>query len=103
RSRHTTWPRDWSSDVCSSDLKVRMPTDPQQEKVTIVPMTPGGPANPVQLYAGSYPEVTEIEPNETPEQATKVPSIPATINGRIRSEEHTSELQSRGHLVCRLL
>src|SRR5439155_24053776 len=23
--------------------------------------------------------------------------------GRIRSEEHTSELQSRGHLVCRLL
>src|SRR5690625_1744475 len=24
-------------------------------------------------------------------------------NGFIRSEEHTSELQSRGHLVCRLL
>src|SRR5207253_10962527 len=23
--------------------------------------------------------------------------------GKIRSEEHTSELQSRGHLVCRLL
>src|SRR5215510_15933136 len=23
--------------------------------------------------------------------------------GRCRSEEHTSELQSRGHLVCRLL
>src|SRR5437870_6266341 len=36
---------------------------------------------------------------------------PTTLNrrddlnaiGRIRSEEHTSELQSRGHLVCRLL
>src|SRR5437870_5955961 len=27
----------------------------------------------------------------------------ALINPRIRSEEHTSELQSRGHLVCRLL
>src|SRR5690625_6634049 len=25
------------------------------------------------------------------------------IFGEIRSEEHTSELQSRGHLVCRLL
>src|SRR5690625_1710504 len=25
------------------------------------------------------------------------------INNPIRSEEHTSELQSRGHLVCRLL
>src|SRR5690625_6474407 len=24
-------------------------------------------------------------------------------NGKTRSEEHTSELQSRGHLVCRLL
>src|SRR5690625_5910321 len=26
-----------------------------------------------------------------------------TDNGGVRSEEHTSELQSRGHLVCRLL
>src|SRR3989442_2704552 len=26
-----------------------------------------------------------------------------TYRGRIRSEEHTSELQSRPHLVCRLL
>src|SRR5437870_9718458 len=31
--------------------------------------------------------------------------LETTINatGRERSEEHTSELQSRGHLVCRLL
>src|SRR5207253_8152641 len=29
-------------------------------------------------------------------------SVPAPMNRR-RSEEHTSELQSRGHLVCRLL
>src|SRR5207253_7498245 len=26
-----------------------------------------------------------------------------TVHSRKRSEEHTSELQSRGHLVCRLL
>src|SRR5207253_10605941 len=25
------------------------------------------------------------------------------LDSRVRSEEHTSELQSRGHLVCRLL
>src|SRR5437870_8279212 len=25
------------------------------------------------------------------------------LTGSLRSEEHTSELQSRGHLVCRLL
>src|SRR5207253_4887344 len=28
---------------------------------------------------------------------------PADEPGKYRSEEHTSELQSRGHLVCRLL
>src|SRR5437660_3137131 len=28
---------------------------------------------------------------------------PAVVRERPRSEEHTSELQSRGHLVCRLL
>src|SRR5439155_25884286 len=31
-----------------------------------------------------------------------VPDEPFVWNG-VRSEEHTSELQSRGHLVCRLL
>src|SRR5690625_5591177 len=30
-------------------------------------------------------------------------SRPPTMTQAIRSEEHTSELQSRGHLVCRLL
>src|SRR5207253_10804140 len=30
-------------------------------------------------------------------------SEPVNIQERPRSEEHTSELQSRGHLVCRLL
>src|SRR5690625_7081482 len=29
--------------------------------------------------------------------------FPMRIGKRARSEEHTSELQSRGHLVCRLL
>src|SRR5690625_2211121 len=29
--------------------------------------------------------------------------LPLTLDGKKRSEEHTSELQSRGHLVCRLL
>src|SRR5690625_6141534 len=30
-------------------------------------------------------------------------SLSITVSFEIRSEEHTSELQSRGHLVCRLL
>src|SRR5690625_1204960 len=32
-----------------------------------------------------------------------IPHLEQTIEDTGRSEEHTSELQSRGHLVCRLL
>src|SRR5437870_10534051 len=35
--------------------------------------------------------------------ATLPPRAQSTIFWVVRSEEHTSELQSRGHLVCRLL
>src|SRR5690625_7129664 len=31
-----------------------------------------------------------------------IPDVPFTLETLARSEEHTSELQSRGHLVCRL-
>src|SRR2546429_1181910 len=33
----------------------------------------------------------------------EVGEIPPDLQSKIRSEEHTSELQSRLHLVCRLL
>src|SRR5439155_25475330 len=36
-------------------------------------------------------------------EATKSDSVPRGLYPTSRSEEHTSELQSRGHLVCRLL
>src|SRR2546429_6105662 len=64
RRRHTRCSRDWSSDVCSSDL---LHGRPQR----------GRCSSPAQPGAG-FPQVA-------------------------RSEEHTSELQSRLHLVCRLL
>src|SRR3712207_7867536 len=35
--------------------------------------------------------------------AIRVPNMPATGTMSARSEEHTSELQSRQYLVCRLL
>src|SRR5207253_5466052 len=38
---------------------------------------------------------------DTRKHALSIPIIALTV--RERSEEHTSELQSRGHLVCRLL
>src|SRR2546422_6301280 len=39
----------------------------------------------------------------TPMKATPLPGPQASREEYIRSEEHTSELQSRLHLVCRLL
>src|SRR5258708_17329883 len=36
-------------------------------------------------------------------RAWPVTVIPSILSGRARSEEHTSELQSPDHLVCRLL
>src|SRR5437870_8328219 len=39
-----------------------------------------------------------LEPEAELPQVRQVPNVRYT-----RSEEHTSELQSRGHLVCRLL
>src|SRR5438445_6634533 len=68
RRRHTRYWRDWSSDVCSSDLKVRTRA-----------MSNG---------------VATPEPSNRMKVKTKREN---------RSEEHTSELQSRQYLVCRLL
>src|SRR5436305_9164695 len=39
----------------------------------------------------------------TPAGPTRLPLPPAVPRRGFRSEEHTSELQSRPHLVCRLL
>src|SRR6266498_4291398 len=79
RRRHTRCGRDWSSDVCSSDLAgqpVRLPGVQGGERVRPLQQQ-------AQLAGGEHP-------GQRP--------------GRVaRSEEHTSELQSRPHLVCRLL
>src|SRR5205814_4352830 len=68
RRRHTRCLRDWSSDVCSSDLV----------------------GTPVADASGA---VIRIE-------TTAGVAVPLSF---VRSEEHTSELQSLRHLVCRLL
>src|SRR4030043_1657213 len=70
RRRHTRCSRDWSSDVCSSDL-----------------------------HGDRQPD--ELDPHRQGAQAREAARRAASKLGR--SEEHTSELQSRLHLVCRLL
>src|SRR5690625_6565380 len=47
-------------------------------------------------------ESVSLAAGKRPESLTLAISTPAD-NTESRSEEHTSELQSRGHLVCRLL
>src|SRR2546429_2733629 len=41
--------------------------------------------------------------DRTPRHGVREPGVDEPGDGRERSEEHTSELQSRLHLVCRLL
>src|SRR2546422_6036395 len=65
RRRHTRCSRDWSSDVCSSDLHV---------------------INHLLLRLRYFMQCPQL-----------------LLLRQHRSEEHTSELQSRLHLVCRLL
>src|SRR3989442_10243213 len=64
RRRHTRCGRDWSSDVCSSDL----------------------------CYVAEFVLWLAF-----------LSLVPLSEGVLLRSEEHTSELQSRPHLVCRLL
>src|SRR5690625_6194080 len=51
------------------------------------------------------PHDTDAATDPSPEEATTAEAGPSadSLDEDDRSEEHTSELQSRGHLVCRLL
>src|SRR5690625_5767420 len=50
-----------------------------------------------QILRDKNEEIAQIEVEDTGKPISEALSVD------IRSEEHTSELQSRGHLVCRLL
>src|SRR3989449_7688956 len=83
RRRHTRCSRDWSSDVCSSDLEA-------------------------EDFDGRFSfRLDAAAPLAEVERAVRaagdVDHVSVGGGGVERSEEHTSELQSRLHLVCRLL
>src|SRR2546430_10723337 len=82
RSRHTSFDCDWSSDVCSSDLALVL-TPPREL------------AAQVAESARDYGRHTGLR--------TVVIFGGVSEKPQIRSEEHTSELQSQSNLVCRLL
>src|SRR2546429_7120512 len=91
RRRHTRCSRDWSSDVCSSDL------------ITLE-------ANPESVTAEKLEDWKRVGINRLSIGLQAYDDALLKTMGRLhdcaafaRSEEHTSELQSRLHLVCRLL
>src|SRR5690625_6837281 len=47
--------------------------------------------------------LTHVEPAGHRRVEVQLATVDDGVDRRCRSEEHTSELQSRGHLVCRLL
>src|SRR5256885_3420773 len=73
RRRHTRLQGDWSSDVCSSDLR---------QAPACVISAPRAACR----WSARAPQCTRSRPRHA-----------------MRSEEHTSELQSPCNLVCRLL
>src|SRR5215208_5443012 len=57
-----------------------------------------------EIYTLSLHDALPISSNTTASRSTTMVASSAGGNSSVtRSEEHTSELQSRGHLVCRLL
>src|SRR3989449_2782492 len=95
RRRHTRCSRDWSSDVCSSDLPSNGALLGEDDRI----VDGGREIEQRRLHVGAPGlDLGEIEDviDEREEVASRVQDV-------LRSEEHTSELQSRLHLVCRLL
>src|SRR5437879_11107963 len=85
RRRHTRYIGDWSSDVCSSDLRARCNASAYEAS-----------RNAAIRAAVRTPDRFYLETLQT--------RIPGQGSGQTaRSEEHTSELQSPMYLVCRLL
>src|SRR3712207_8430498 len=115
RRRHTRYGRDWSSDVCSSDL-AGLQCSPTQKLQQELPLPAGQAwrttrrwaipqplkvplASPKLLGPGADRHATDAHlPGDG--SMGKVTSLQQPSG---RSEEHTSELQSRQYLVCRLL
>src|SRR5699024_11621066 len=106
RRRHTRSKRDWSSDVCSSDLMNFAGSDGGQwamaaslvKKYGVVPTN----AMPESFNTNHTSGLADALARKERKDALVLRKL--VQEGKTdRSEEHTSELQSRFDLVCRLL
>src|SRR2546422_5271227 len=110
RRRHTRCSRDWSSDVCSSDLQ-REILDFISGHITGHGFAPSFEEIAARFAFRSLATVHEHLTNlerkgyihRAHNESRAIEVVPPKgQTGATRSEEHTSELQSRLHLVCRL-
>src|SRR5207253_5935016 len=86
--RHTRWPRDWSSDVCSSDLKRKRPLPRFPCRVALV-TSPTGAAvrDMLKVLAGRWPGlVIHVVPVRVQGDGAAV-DIAAKLRQLDRSEE----------------
>src|SRR5690554_7146081 len=112
RRRHTRCGRDWSSDVCSSDLSNPHRAEPGERAGEVQHPPPGRvPARPRDQRSGNGVggEYEQTHGEKVPSTQTWHAGNLLTSSrdggdvarpdlGTLRSEEHTSELQSRPHL-----
>src|SRR5205814_2385626 len=87
RRRHTRCLSDWSSDVCSSDLFLRAEAHDETSDDRRDENPAAGCGKPIESEDGFFRPGWFLR----------------RWRRNHRSEEHTSELQSLRHLVCRLL
>src|SRR5690606_39692883 len=102
RRRHTSFSRDWSSDVCSSDLLTRRGyADARAEPRRVVVDHATFTVQPTYNIASG--PLVRLDGVRLETRGRTNPDWVAGLAPWTRSEEHTSELQSRENLVCRLL
>src|SRR3712207_8768760 len=113
RRRHTRYWRDWSSDVCSSDLWLTFGGAGARSEAKLAATYPAQGVGDLQAFLVeiliTFILVFVVMAVATDERApAAIAPIAAGFALAVgvfiaRSEEHTSELQSRQYLVCRLL
>src|SRR5690625_484331 len=79
--------------------RLRQPARPTRARPRPLATAPRPPRKQLRSPPHAPPALRASAPRPRPPRRT----TPVTVRQRARSEEHTSELQSRGHLVCRLL
>src|SRR3712207_6910346 len=117
RRRHTRYWRDWSSDVCSSDLgQTTASYAPAFEEAAVETPHAAGVDGAALIELDQVEGTAGRRMHDIKEDVVTVGRGPessiflddVTVSRKHaeierRSEEHTSELQSRQYLVCRLL